>query len=461
MSMHDGFHRAGGAARARGFNLVELMVAIALGILIGLGLVMLFDATSKTNHVQEAMAEMQENGRFAMTRLNDDLRLASRQLMNSTGYSDPAHPNTALTLAANVYVASVPFPDGALTPPASWPAMTSSKPWWPLSPTYFVVGNNCTTSCTPSTVPAYIPAMGTAAGNRVQNADVLTVRYLNSAGWTSTIGDSGGVEVTANCAGANLTNLAWHQVTQTSGGYTYTTAPLTLVTGQLALLADSSGNLEIFPVTVSVSGSNATITPTAAQINSGGSVACEKSGELKLFNFTKDFVTVTYWLRLDADPNVAGRLIPALMRTQADNSGAPGAGATHTDTELVQGVEQMDFLFGFQEGSGNVQFLTADKVAGTSSSATCTPPPGQYINANAGYEATCLWRSLSSIEVHFLIDSVNNLYTLTAPEQVYSYNGATNLVPVASPGKMPSGLDAGAMMRREFISLVSVRNYNS
>src|SRR4051812_40813975 len=96
--------------RARGFSLIELMVALTLGLLISLGLIALFQATSKTNRVQEGMAEMQENGRYAVTRVNYDLRLASRQVMNASGYSSPASPNTSVLQAPNVFYAKIPFP---------------------------------------------------------------------------------------------------------------------------------------------------------------------------------------------------------------------------------------------------------------------------------------------------------------------------------------------------------------
>jgi type IV pilus assembly protein PilW len=456
-------------ASMRGFNLIELMVALALGLLISLGLVTLFDVTSKTNKVQEGMAEMQENGRYAITRINYDLRLASRQLMNASGYSAPLFPNTSMPLAPNVYVDKIHFPDGDVAPPTNWPAMTATKSSWPLSPSYFISGSACSASaCAPTAgVPSYIQGMGTSANSRVQNADVVTVRYLNSPGWSSYQGDATGLEVTSNCTGTKLVSVSWKKVTNTKGGGSYTSPALNFKADDLAMLTDAAGNEEIFQVDFTGSATSATLTPKA--VNSGGSVLCLSQGEVKLFNFSRDFVTVTYWLRLDADPTVAGRLIPALMRTQRDNTNPNPA---PPDVELVQGVEQMNFLYGVQQQDGKMQFLSADVVATNSVSANCPPPPGQFVNTVTGsppaetYDNGCLWRALTSIEVHLLVDNINNMFTLTAPEMQYRYSfptPASNAViaPPAPTANMANGIKAGTMMRREFLSLVSVRNYNT
>lgn len=446
------------SARTLGFSLVELMVALTLGLLIALGLVTLFEATSKTNRVQEGMAEMQENGRYAVTRVNYDLRLASRQLMNASGYSAPTSPNTSVLQAPNVYYSKIPFPDGDLLPPAGWPALTT-VPTWPLSPAFFIAGNACSASaCSPTAVPGYLPAMGTGVGSRVQNSDVLTVRYLNSPGYSSYQGGTPGTipELKMNCSGTSLTNLVWTKITNTKGGGLYKSADSNFASDDLAMLTDSSGNSSIFQVDVA-GAVNSTQTLTPKNINGppGTNVKClEQSGEIKLFNFSRDFVTVHYWLRLDADQSVAGRVIPALMRTQANNTGA----ASVNHVELVQGVEQMTFLFGVQKLDGNVQYLDAGSVA---TGTNCPLPPGQFTKAAVPDTTACLWRSLASVEVHMLVDSINNLYTLTPAEMMYRYNGSTPINPPAQNIAMPNGVNAGMMMRREFMTLVSIRNYNT
>lgn len=61
---------------AGGFSLVELMVALLLGLLLTAGMVQLFTGTKQTFIAGEAQSRVQENGRFAMEMLKRELRQA-------------------------------------------------------------------------------------------------------------------------------------------------------------------------------------------------------------------------------------------------------------------------------------------------------------------------------------------------------------------------------------------------
>ena len=79
---------ASAARDAGGFSLVELMVAMTLGLLLVAGLITLMANTRKSYEVQDYTAEMQENARFANYILNRELRAAgyygcSNRLTNS------------------------------------------------------------------------------------------------------------------------------------------------------------------------------------------------------------------------------------------------------------------------------------------------------------------------------------------------------------------------------------------
>ena len=60
----------------RGFSLIELMVALTLGLLLTAGLVQLFTSTKVTFNTNDALARVQENGRFALENLKRELREA-------------------------------------------------------------------------------------------------------------------------------------------------------------------------------------------------------------------------------------------------------------------------------------------------------------------------------------------------------------------------------------------------
>ena len=124
-----------------------------------------------------------------------------------------------------------------------------------------------------------------------------------------------------------------------------------------------------------------------------------------------------------------------------------------------------------QRTGGTISYLTSDLIGGQSSAANCSPMSLQILNGlpAGSVEPQCLWRSLNSVEVHLLVDSVNNLYDLTPADMAYQYTygyGGTDTqqTPVSPPSSatsaLPSGLKAGKMLRREFVSLVSVRNFN-
>lgn len=177
----------------QGFTLIELMVALALGLLVSVGIIALFQSTNNTNRVQDAQARLQENGRYAISRLVDDIRMGLGQPITTDATSANQSSGEFVQspmIAPMVYVANLAnllprWRAGDTIVPATFTAARPTAPY-PLSPRWLIQGHECDVggaTCNP-TVPATLPAIGTAAGNRVQGADVLTVRYIASTGWT-------------------------------------------------------------------------------------------------------------------------------------------------------------------------------------------------------------------------------------------------------------------------------------
>jgi prepilin-type N-terminal cleavage/methylation domain-containing protein len=67
----------------QGLSLVELMVALVLGLLLMTGIIQVFLSSKQTYATNEAMARMQENGRFALEFMSRSARLA--------GYIEPIY----------------------------------------------------------------------------------------------------------------------------------------------------------------------------------------------------------------------------------------------------------------------------------------------------------------------------------------------------------------------------------
>lgn len=434
-----------GPAGQRGLTLLELMLAMLLGLLVTAGIVALFTATNKTSRAQAAMSRIQENGRYAVSRMEADLRMAGALFRQSTaaspgGWTDGAQGallprNTILVNTNALVLQDMGTQTGRL---AEWPAPAV----YPLSAAFFIRGYECSGgTCAPAlpTGSNGFPPAGTALGNRVPGSDVLTVKYVRGPGWTYTL-----APVAASGYAATFA------VDTASGGGTFN-----FTSGDLVLLSDCGRSAPLL-FQANVSGNVLTPRPgtlldATVFVPGSGEGNCDE----RLFNFTRDFATVSYWLQLTADPNPSapGRLIPTLMRRED--------GVTQ---ELTQGVERLDFLYGASSiGNGGMTYLTAAQVDSNSNLATCSKPSRSFesggVDIDVWREPGCLWRALRSIEVHALFNTIDDVTVMSPQDMAYWYSIDGGSGPVAPAATMPvSGLAPGRMIRREFVSLVSVRN---
>jgi type IV pilus assembly protein PilW len=422
-----------------------------------------FASTSSSSKAQTQLARLQEEGRFAITRLGTDLRMANGQYCTNTGgvakpgtggtYLD--HLRTPRVFAKNL-IGSAGAVSGALGDvTTAWG--TTSAVTYPSAPTVsysmpsflFMRGYDCTlTTCTPadpSTSIATIPAMGKTVGKRVVGSDVITVRYINpSSGWA--IGGAGNSVIATSSSVGTINSIT---LVQASGE-----PPLTnFANHDLAMLADCS-NAQIFAATyVPATG---ILTPDTTQNFTDSSPAAQQPESApRLFDVNRDFQTVTYYLKVVSvnNDNVAP-FTGALMRRV--NGGTANAAHGGSEDELVRGVERMDFRYGVQDSTGNTSFLSANDV---DASTNC--PPSEL---SAVTSVGCLWRGVKSVEVSILMDGQVPLYTLAGNDLFYSYSADTNPGLLAPSGHAikPSS-DQGfpdQMLRREFNVLIAVRNYN-
>jgi type IV pilus assembly protein PilW len=61
----------------KGFTLIELMIALALGLIVVAAAAMLFLTGVKSSQVQQGMADLQDNANFGLNYITQDLRLAN------------------------------------------------------------------------------------------------------------------------------------------------------------------------------------------------------------------------------------------------------------------------------------------------------------------------------------------------------------------------------------------------
>lgn len=87
----------------RGFSLVELMIAITLGLVLSAVVIQVFMASRSSYRVQESLSLIQESARFAMSYLGREVRMAGYMGCNSTGVVEPnviAEPPAAAAFIA-------------------------------------------------------------------------------------------------------------------------------------------------------------------------------------------------------------------------------------------------------------------------------------------------------------------------------------------------------------------------
>lgn len=447
--------------RFRGFTIIELLVAMVIGMLLVGGISALFLSTSRSNTFQERLARLQENGRFAVYQIEADLRRATATYCSSKDGDSHLQSNEAIwsRKPMQVWAPELRLPDTG-SPPMNSVATTgggaggrsnaaATAPYL-LSARFFMQGYRCTTgtTCQPALTPANtFPSAGLAAGLRVPNSDILTVRYIRGTGWPI-----------ANAAGRSCRDDGYVEVQPSVYD-----DPLQFAPGDIVMIANCSGPV-LLPV--SALAGNRIQLDAAAMLNSPNPDSrplCvgDPGGDARAFNFRRDFVTVSYYLAFRANDNPdapanagAQSLIPTLIRRE-----------NGVEQEVVRGIDQLRFTYGVQDRLGNHRFLTAlqvqNRVDGSGSSISCPLKPRGVlpsINDTGAQEPGCLWRSVERIEARLLVNGMDEVGSLEEANLAYRFEGEWQTPTAAT--LLPSGIRHGRLPRREFVAAIAARNAN-
>jgi type IV pilus assembly protein PilW len=113
----------------RGMTLVELMVAMAIGLIISGAMVAIFVSSTKMKQEIDRMGEQIENGRVAMDWLSTDIGLAGFWgTLEYTGMPDPALPNICATNVDDLKAAAPVFIQGIGNVAAAPSCLSDVKP---------------------------------------------------------------------------------------------------------------------------------------------------------------------------------------------------------------------------------------------------------------------------------------------------------------------------------------------
>lgn len=383
-----------------GFSIVELMIAVFIGIIILTGLVQVFDTSSKMNRTQNGLARIQENGRYAISLM--------KQTIEQTGYqycmgesNDPALSTSQPTKFA-WDIRSLPFIPGFAI--------------GPFDPAYLLHGHECgATTCAPvlnslgSNTASIVPDEGTELGDRIAGTDVITFRYISGAG-----------REVESISGGTITLTDWEIANPPD--------PLIPTSGQV-LVVNCDDTSPTLVTQTAVSTNTITVTPDPLQ----------NANLAKVFDLQRDFSTITYFV---ANNVVDGRDIPTLF---SNVNGVTNA--------VIEGVDAFDIVYGVKDNAGGIRFLNAAGVQGVTGTG-CWPAIKNVDGTSIPNVAGCGWRSVVSAEVHLLLNTIYNSTNNTDEKFRYSQYGSE----FYDKDDLPSGINHYSMHRKEFSTTISLKN---
>lgn len=302
-----------------GVSLVEIMIAMVIGLILTAGIIQLFMGSKQTYRFHDALSRVQENARFAIDALNYDIRMAGN-------------------LGCTAYVQN--FNNTLNGPPPAFNPGDGIQGW---EANGTAPGN---TFALPAANAAVVDASGAGwdtAGGAILDAGTMSLpgsdvvriwRGDNNPGTINSISPGANTVVNATPDAAiadgdilllsDCQNADWVQAcnTQAIGGGTSINAVLSA--------GCTPGNIPSRPV----------LTQAGGQI-------------VKLRSF------IYYVGKRDNDANNA----PGLFRRPLGAAGANGAAAGAPE-EVVEGVESMQVLYGVDTNNDRIvnQYVTADNV---------------------------------------------------------------------------------------------------
>ena len=339
-----------------GMTLVELMVAMTLSLVILAGVIQVFISSKKSYLMNDALSRVQENGRFAVNFLVQDIRMAG-----FTGcYSGDAASVENVLNDQNNY-------------------------GWDLN--NMVYGNN-------DNGVSWSPALNAALSGLKAGTDTITIRHLAGNGIELTSPYNTGAQLFVGDSGSSLVEGSVLMVTDCSQASIFQLTNLQATGGGYNVVHSSAGGYTPGNSTPIMSNSYA----------EGAQVAA--------------LVTSAYYIK----DNASG--IPALYRSTL--SSTAGATSLLSEQELVEGVEDMQILYGVDTDSD------ANKVANI------------YYPAST-VDTTSNWDNVVNIRVSLLLRTIEN--NVASTEINYFYNGSDN-TPTTGDKRL----------RRVFTTTINIRN---
>jgi len=346
--------------RSRGFSLVELMIAIVLGLIVTEALVSLFVGVRSASRTTSGVAALTDSGRFGLNTIGQAVRGAGQMACNSTAPIAVAgipvtRQISALNDGASPLITWLGGPQSVSPPPggeplagyeanntapgqtvmiSATPAADNSASDWTAVP---LLGSELDAALVSPPPPSGLAA---PVGSMIAGSDVLVVNQSELGAqpvYTTAV---------ATGAGAFLVNA-------TSG----------FAQGQIAVISNCLQS-EVFEVGSFAPGSGTgTIGLPGAPYPGNSTATLSGNIDFTIGSHVALADTTVFYIGVGADGD------GALFRY--DSGGGVLGGGFSVNAELVPDVENMQILYGVETAGTQItqtvgQYVTADQVAATS-----------------------------------------------------------------------------------------------
>ncbi|QMU61944.1 MAG: prepilin-type N-terminal cleavage/methylation domain-containing protein [Gammaproteobacteria bacterium] len=285
-----------------GFSLVELLVALVLGLVVSAAAIQIFASNKGTYRLENALSRLQENGRFVVDQMINDLRMAGYNGCLSRGAGVPVNDITPGAIAtSNAFVL---FP-------------------YAIDGTDSIRGFNYGTSDWVPSLDASLNLSGVVA-----NTDVINIQRASSCGAQLTSAPTSTGDTAIDVVDPNGCDFTANEV---------------------VMITDCSV-ADVFQI-----GSLTTGTDTVALNRAGGTLSAIYSQASQVFRWQ----STAYFVGTDANGQ------PALFRSSWTPDGDNDIQADDfTTLALASGIEDMQLLYGIDTGMDEYAdaYVTANNV---------------------------------------------------------------------------------------------------
>lgn len=336
-----------------GFSMVELMVAIVLGLLVTDAVVAMFVGVRSASRMTSGVAALSDSGRFALDTIEENVRGAGNFACNSTA---------PVTVAGTQMVRVISL----LTPTPTTPLVSDYTE--PLEG-YEAVGSNPGQTVAIANAPAGGAAQGdwvttNALGNQLDGALIAPPLPVGQAAPVGSLVTGSDVIVIHESL-ASAPPAYTTQVANGTGAFNINSATLFSGGGQIGAITNCV-QTEVFQLGGFAPGAG------VGQVVLGGAYPGNQApGELSQnmdFGIGAQVVpadTIVFYIGVGEDGD------GALFRWETNGGVIGAADGYSVNAELVPDVESMQILYGVETGLSQstqtvAQYVTADQVANTS-----------------------------------------------------------------------------------------------